>query len=63
MAKNTKLVLTINLVIFVLISLLHLVRVFTGFYAQIGDFVIPVWFSWIAVLVSLVFVYLNYKAL
>lgn len=63
MAKNTKLALTINLVIFILIFLLHLIRIFTGFYAQIGDWIIPLWASWIAVIVSLTLVYINYKAL
>ena len=63
MAKNTKLVLTVNLVIFVLIFLLHLIRGFTGFSAQFGNWVVPVWLSGVAALVALVLVYLNYKAL
>lgn len=63
MAKNTKLALTINLVIFIIIFFLHLLRIFYKWDAAIGGWVVPLWLSWIAIIISLVLVYLNYKAL
>lgn len=63
MAKNTKLALTINLVFFILIFLLHLLRIFYRWDAAIGGWIVPFWLSWIAVLLSGILIYLNYKAL
>lgn len=60
---ETRTVLTVNLVIFSLIFLLHLIRIFTGFHAQFGNWIVPIWVSWLAGIISLVVVYLNYKAL
>ncbi len=63
MGKYTKLALTVNLVLFVLMFLLHLYRVIFGFYAQIGNWIIPIWLNVVALVVLLVVIYLNYKAL
>ncbi len=63
MAKNTKLALTINLVFFVLVLLLHLYRIFSGLYIQVGEWFVPIWLNIIAVVIMLVLIYINYKAL
>ena len=38
--------------IFGLITLLHLARIYYGWDAQIGEAVIPLWFSWVGVLIA-----------
>ena len=42
----------VSAIIFGVLALLHAARVFFGWDAQIGDFAVPVWLSWIAVLVG-----------
>lgn len=39
--------------IFTLIGILHLVRIIKDWEAQIGGFVIPMWLSWLAVILVL----------
>ena len=39
-------------VIFAVIAVLHLLRVIYSWDAQIGTFAIPIWLSWIALVVS-----------
>ncbi len=63
MAKNTKLALTLSLVIFLFIFVVHLLRVIFGWHAQIGDLVIPVWISIIAFVIAGLMIYTNYRAL
>ena len=63
MGKYTKLALTLSVVVFLVIFLIHVVRLFTGFYLQVGSWVVPVWVNAIAALIAAVLVYLNYKAL
>jgi len=59
----TKTALTASLVIFSLIFLLHVIRILTGFHAQMGTWVVPIWLNVIAAIISLVVMYLNYKGL
>ncbi|MBI2667343.1 hypothetical protein HYX17_01075 [Candidatus Woesearchaeota archaeon] len=59
--NNIKSVLLINIIIFSLILVLHLVRSIIGLNAQIGDFNIPVWLSYIAIIISAYIIYINYK--
>lgn len=35
-----------------IISVLHILRVFYGWESQIGNFVVPMWFSYVAVLLT-----------
>ena len=39
-------------IIFLVIGLLHLLRAINGWEAVMGGYVIPVWFSWVAVLIA-----------
>ncbi|MBI2148302.1 hypothetical protein HYU23_01355 [Candidatus Woesearchaeota archaeon] len=63
MGKYTKLALTVNVVVFSLIFLLHLFRIISGFEVRFGSLIIPNWISYIALVVALVLIYLNYKGL
>lgn len=63
MGKNTKLALTLNLLFLIIILAVHLLRIFTGFYIKIADWVVPVWINIMAAVIILVLIYLNYKAL
>ncbi len=63
MGKNTKLTLTINLVLFLLVFVLHALRLIFGVNAQFGSWNVPLWLSIIALAVSGLMIYLNYKAL
>ena len=44
--------LTITAIIFSIIFVLHVMRILLGWEAQIGGWMIPLWFSWIGILVS-----------
>lgn len=56
-------VLTINTVVFALVGLLHLWRALGGYDANIGNITLPVWGSWIGLLVAIVLVWLNWNAM
>jgi len=43
---------TITAVLFLVIALLHLLRIIFGWPAQIGGLDIPVWVSWVALVVA-----------
>ncbi len=58
-----KTVLGINVALFSLIGLLHLLRLVLRWPAQIGGWNVPMWLSVIAVLASGVLVYFNWKHL
>lgn len=58
-----KTVLWINVVLFSLIGILHLLRLLRGWPAQIGGWDLPLWLSVIALILSGVLVYFNGKHL
>ncbi len=43
--------------LFLLIALVHLVRIIQGWDAAIGTYDLPVWFSWVVVIIGLVMAY------
>ncbi len=47
--------------IFTVIAGLHLLRILNAWPAQIGSFQIPMWFSWIAVIVTAWLAYQSFK--
>ena len=59
---KTKQILQINAAVFAIIALLHLWRSFAEWPAYIGTFMIPVWFSYVAVIVAGWLAYVNYSA-
>ena len=56
-------VLVINIVVFGIVALLHLWRAMSETEANIGSFSLPVWGSWIGLIVACVLVYLNWTIL
>ncbi len=56
-----KTVLGINLAVFSVIGLLHLLRLVLQWPAQIGGWTVPIWLSVVAVLASGLLVYFNGK--
>ena len=46
--------------LFLAIAVLHILRVWYGWEGQIGTFVVPMWFSWVAIVVGL---YLSWTGL
>ena len=58
-----KTVLKINVVIFALVAIVHLLRALLGWELQLGNWMAPVWVSVIAVLLTVALVYLNGKHL
>ena len=48
-------------VIFAVIAVLHLLRAVLGWQAVIGSFTIPMWLSWVAVVVSAFLAYSAFK--
>ena len=59
--NNIKSVLLINIIIFSLVLILHLIRSVMNLNAQIGNFNIPVWASYVAIIISAYIIYINYK--
>lgn len=49
--KNNNFVFVVSC-IFLIIGVLHALRFFYGWEAQIGSFMVPMWLSWAAVLVT-----------
>lgn len=60
---KSKTVFLMNIVLFDLIALLHLLRLLFGWQANLAGFSIPLWLSGVAVVVAGVLAWLNYNAL
>lgn len=60
---KSKTVFLMNIVLFDLIALLHLLRLLFAWQANIAGFSIPLWLSGVAVVVAGVLAWLNYNAL
>jgi uncharacterized protein YacL len=52
---------TITAVLFLIMGLLHLLRIIFGWPAQIGGLNIPIWASWLAVLVTGALAYFGFR--
>jgi len=52
---------TITAVVFLVVALLHLLRIIFGWPAQIGDLSIPLWASWLALIVSAGLAYFGFR--
>jgi hypothetical protein len=48
-------------VIFALVALLHLLRIVLGWPAVIGGWAVPMWLSWVALVVSAALAYFGLK--
>ena len=46
--------------LFLVIAVLHLLRIVFGWHAQIGEVAVPMWASWLALLVSGALAYLGF---
>lgn len=53
--------LLVTAVIFLIIAVLHLLRLVLGWQALIGGWQVPVWLSWVAVVVAGYLAYLGFK--
>jgi branched-subunit amino acid permease len=60
---NLKTVLWINVIVFAIVAIFHLLRVLLNWDLQIGNWLAPVWLSVIAVIITATMVYLNSKHL
>ncbi len=61
--NKIRIALITNLVIFFIILLIHLARIFTGFYIQVGDLIIPRALNIVFAIISLLVLILNFRAL
>ena len=52
---------TITAVVFLIVAVLHLLRVILGWPARIGDLDIPLWASWLAILVTGALAYCGFR--
>jgi uncharacterized protein YacL len=52
---------TITAVLFLVVALLHLLRIIFGWPAQIGNLSIPMWASWLALIVTAALAYLGFR--
>ena len=44
---------SVTAVIFTLIAILHALRLYSGWAAEIGGWAVPLWVSWVAVIVAI----------
>jgi hypothetical protein len=52
---------TITAVLFLVVALLHLLRIIFGWPAQIGDVSVPMWASWLALVVAAALAYFGFR--
>jgi hypothetical protein len=52
---------TVTAVLFLVVALLHLLRIILDWPAQIGGFSIPLWASWLALVVAGALSYLGFR--
>lgn len=52
---------TITAVLFLVVALLHLLRVIFGWSAQIGGVTVPMWASWLALVVAAALTYFGFR--
>jgi hypothetical protein len=52
---------TITAVLFLIIAVLHLLRIIFGWAAQIGGLDVPIWASWLALIVSGALAYFGFR--
>jgi hypothetical protein len=52
---------TITATVFLIVALLHLLRIIFGWSAQIGDLNIPLWVSWLGLIVSATLAYFGFR--
>ena len=60
-AMNHRTFLSVTGVIFLVIAVLHLLRAVLGWNAVIGSFTIPMWLSWVALVVAAFLAYSAFK--
>lgn len=60
---NSKNILTANIILFLIILILHLIRIMTNFEVKFLGYDVPLYVNYMALLIALVFIYFNYKAL
>jgi hypothetical protein len=58
---DTKAYNAITAVLFLIIAVSHLLRIIFGWSAQIGDLAIPVWASWLAVVIAGALAYFGFR--
>jgi hypothetical protein len=52
---------TVTAVLFLVVALLHLLRIILDWPAQIGGLSIPLWASWLALVVAAALAYLGFR--
>ena len=52
---------TITAVLFLVVALLHLLRIIFGWPTQIGDASVPIWASWLALVVTAALAYFGFR--
>ena len=58
---NQKTFLVVAAIIFLLISVLHLLRIIYGWSAVIGGWSVPTWVSWVALIVAVLLAYQAFR--
>jgi hypothetical protein len=51
----------VTTIVFLIVAVLHLTRIFMGWDASIGGWEVPLWVSWLALLVSGFLAYSGFK--
>jgi hypothetical protein len=52
---------TITAVLFLVVALVHLLRIIFGWSAQIGGVTVPMWASWLALVVAAALTYFGFR--
>ena len=57
---NRKSYFYITAIVFFVVGLVHLLRIILGWEAAIGGWIVPMWLSWLALIVSAVLAYIGF---
>jgi len=57
---NRKSYFYITAIVFFVVGLVHLLRIILGWEAAIGGWIVPMWLSWLALIVSAVLAYTGF---
>ena len=60
---KTKTITKINIILFSLILLLHLMRIIIRFPVEFNNKLVPLWINYLGIVIIIIFIYLNFKIL
>lgn len=61
LALNRNTYMTVTATLFLIVAVVHLLRIILGWHVEIGGLIIPLWVSWLALLVAGALAYFGFR--